>query len=671
MRMKTQSERVSRRQFLQLSAVASASALLAACGSSPAAEAPEAAPAAPTAAPAAGEAAPAAAASQYNEAPMLAEMVQAGTLPPVDERLPQNPRVIPVVEEIGEYGGTWYRVAVGPGDAGTIQNRLSYENLLRWNEDGSGVVPNIVESYEVNDDATVFTMHLRQGMRWSDGEPFTADDYVFWHDDVLLNTDLTPSIPSWFKDPVTANPGVIEKVDDFTINFKFENSYGLFLQMLAGPSSSSISDYPKHYLTQFHPNYTDEATLAQLTADAGFDEWFQLFGQKRNWQNPEQPHIWAWVPTRVPPDVPVVAERNPYFYKVDTEGNQLPYLDSITWDVVENADLANLKAVAGEIDCQFRHILWQNYPLFIENMEQGEYRVMRWALAEGSNCLLHPNYNHTDEGLRDLFRTKDFRVALSVGINRSQIAELAYQGFGTGRQATVIKESPYYKEENATRYAEYDPAQANQLLDGIGLTEKDNEGYRLRADGTPLSITIEYAPIFGPWRDAVQMITDSWKEIGIRAIPKEEDRTLFSQRGTAGEEMDMGVWIMDRCLTPLIEPWSFFPYRGGTPPSTGGLWWDWYQSQGAQGEEPPTEVQDQYALYDQIRGASPDTLPALAQQFFDNTSENLWFIGTVGDLPHVGVVKNNFRNVPENAVSDWLQQTPGNTNVEQYFKKQA
>ncbi len=172
---------------------------------------------------------------------MLAEMVNAGSLPPVDERLPQNPRVIPVVEEIGEYGGTWYRVAVGPGDAGTITNRLSYENLLRWNEDGSGVVANIVESYEVNDDATVFTMHLRQGMHWSDGEPFTADDYMFWHDDVLLNTDLTPSIPSWFKDPVTANPGVIEKVDDFTINFKFENSYGLFLQMLAGPSSSSTS----------------------------------------------------------------------------------------------------------------------------------------------------------------------------------------------------------------------------------------------------------------------------------------------------------------------------------------------------------------------------------------------------------------------------------------------
>jgi peptide/nickel transport system substrate-binding protein len=279
--------------------------------------------------------------------------------------------------------------------------------------------------------------------------------------------------------------------------------------------------------------------------------------------------------------------------------------------------------------------------------------------------------NHRDPVLRQLMADKNFRIALSHGINRTQINELAYQGFGTPRQASLIPESPYYKEEHATRYAEHDPDLANQLLDEVGLTERDGEGFRLRPDGQPLSITIEYAPVFGPWRDAVQMITDHWQEIGIRGIPKEEDRTLFNERGLAGEEMEMGVWIMDRCLTPLIEPWYFLPYRGGTPPSTAGLWWDWYQSRGEQGEEPPAEVQRQYELYDLIKGATAEELPALAEEFFDNASENLWFIGTVGVLPHVGVVKNNFRNVPENAVSDWLQQTPGNTNVEQYFKQQS
>lgn len=663
--------KISRREFIRLSTMATAGLVAAACAGQappPAAEAPQEAP--QVAAPVAKEEAKEEMAGKYKEAPMLADAVASGELPPVDERLPSNPRIIPVVEEIGQYGGTWFRVAVGPGDAGIINSRLSYENLVRWTEDGSGVIPNIAEDYEINDDSTEFTFFLRQGMKWSDGEPFTADDYLFYYEDFLLNEDLTPNFPTWMRDP-SGTPGVIEKVDDHTIKFVFENSYGLFIQMLAGPSASAMADYPKHYLRQFHPTYTDQAELDKLTQEAGFDNWWELFGDRRNWQNPEQPHIWSWLPVRVPPDLPIVADRNPYFYKVDPDGNQLPYLDKLQFDVVENIDLLNLKAIAGEIDMQFRHIIWTNYPLYIENADAGDYRVFQWTLAEGSNCLLHPNMNHKDPGLRELFENKDFRIALSHGIDREQIKELAYLGFGTPRQAALVPQSPFFKEEHATRYAEHDPDKANQILDEIGLTERDGEGFRLRLDGEPLTITIEYAPVFGPWRDVVQLVTDHWKEIGIRAIPKEEDRTLFNQRGLAGEEMDMGVWTMDRCLTPLIEPWYFLPYQGGTPPSTAAQWWTWYTSGGEEGEEPPPEVVRQYALYDQIKGASASELPGLAEEFFDNASENIWFIGTVGVLPHVGIVKNNFRNVPEQAMSDWLQLTPGNTNVEQYFKRQG
>lgn len=601
---------------------------------------------------------------------MLAERVAAGELPAVDERLPSSPRTIPVVEEVGEYGGTWFRVAVGPGDAGTIGNRLSYENLVRWNEDGSGVVANVAENYEINDTATEFTFYLREGMKWSDGTPFTADDFMFVYEDILLNEELTPSFPSWMRDPL-GQPGTIEKIDDHTFKFVFQNSFGLFLQILAGPSAGWVTDRPKHYLSQFHPNYVDEAELSQMTADANFENWFQLFGARNDWQNPEKPHIWPWIPTRVPPEVPIVAERNPYYYKVDETGNQLPYLDRIQFDVVERADLLNLKAIAGEVDMQFRHIIWTNYPLFVESAEDGDYRVMRWQLAEGSNCLLHPNMNHQDPVLRELFQNRNFRIALSHGIDRNTINELVYLGLGEPRQASLIKESAFFKEEHATRYAEHNVELANQLLDEIGLTERDGEGIRLRSDGAPLTITIEYAPVFGPWADVVQIVANQWTDIGIRVIPKEEDRSLFNERGMAGAEMDMGVWIMDRCLTPLIEPWFFFPYRGGTPPSTAANWWNWYTSSGEEGEEPPTEVKAQYALYDQIKGASESDLPALAEEFFDRASEECWFIGTVGSLPHVGIVKNNFRNVPENAVSDWLQQTPGNTNVEQYFKRSA
>lgn len=657
---------ISRRQFMQISAVTTASAFMAACaGAAPAAPAPAAQEAAPAAAQNA-----AATASQYQEAPMLAERVAAGALPPVDERLPATPRTIPVQEEIGQYGGTWFRSAVGPGDAGIIGNRLSYEYLVRWNEAGDGVEANVAERYEINDNATEFTFHLRQGMKWSDGTPFGADDFLFVYNDIMLNTELTPNFPTWMRDPSGEN-GVIEKIDDHTIKFVFKSPYGLFIQILAGPSAGWITDRPKHYLSQFHPSYVETAELEKKFKEANFENWFQLFGNRANWQNAEQPHLWPWLPTRVPPETPIVAERNPYYYKVDPEGNQLPYLDQVQFDVVEKADLLNLKAIAGELDMQFRHILWNNFPLFIENAEAGDYRVMKWQLAEGSNCLLHPNMNHKDPVLRELFQNRNFRIALSHGIDRGTINELVYLGLGEPRQACLIAQSPYFKPEHATRYADHDPAKANQLLDEIGLTNKDAEGFRTRPDGSPLSITIEYAPVFGPWADVVQLVTDHWKEIGIRAIPKEEDRTLFNERGLAGEEMDMGVWIMDRCLTPLIEPWYFYPYRGGTPPSTAAQWYLWYESRGAQGEEPPAEVKAQYELYDTIKGASEADLPALAQEFFDRASEEVWYIGTVGALPHVGVVKNNFRNVPEQAVSDWLQQTPGNTNVEQYFKRQA
>ena len=661
---------VSRREFLRLSALTAAASVAVACGQPPAPQPAEPVSAAqPTSAPEPSGGEPAAEA-RFAEAPGLAEQVASGALPPIEERLPVDPRVIPVVEEIGQYGGVWHRCAVGPGDAGIINSRLSYEALVRWNDDGSGVLPNVCKSFEINDDATEFVFFLREGMKWSDGEPFTADDIMFYFVDDLSNTDRNPTFPKRYRDPMNDENMVCEKLDDYSFKATFQSPYGLFIQMLAGPGALDWTVRPRHYLEQFHPTYADAAELDAKIKAANFTNWWELYGNRADWQNPEIPHIWPWLPTRVPPDVPVVCERNPYYWKVDPEGNQLPYIDAVHFDIVENADLLNMKAVAGEIDCQFRHLMWTNYPLFVENAEQGEYRVMKWTLAEGSNALLHPNMNHGDPVMRELMQTKDFRVALSVAIDRPAINELAYQGFGQPRQAALVPQCPYYKPEHETKFAELDIDLGNSLLDGIGLTNKDDEGFRTRPDGSPLSVTFEYAPIFGPWRDVVNMVCEQWKAIGIRGIPKEEDRTLFAERATAGLEMDMGIWTMDRCFTPLIEPHYFMPISGGTPPSTAAEWVLWNNTRGEQGEEPPEDVKAQFDLYEQCKGATPEDLPALAQQFFDNASEALWFIGTVGVLPHVGICKNNFRNVPEDAISDWLQLTPGNTNVEQYFWKQ-
>ena len=667
--------RLTRRQFIQLSSTAVAGAVLAACGPK-ATDVPEIDEPADSgvAEDTTEQDAPV---SKYNESPTWAALVEKGELPPVDDRLPINPMVITPHEEIGEYGGTWHRVANGPGDR-QMSSRLTYENLVRWEgpTNVTKIKPNVCESWEVNDDATEFTFHLRKGMKWSDGEPFTADDWVFWYEDDLLNEEMRPNFPKRFTDPVNGEPMKLEKIDDYTFKITFASSYGLFMDIAATSSGLNWGQAsPKHYLKQFHPNYADEAELQAAIEEAGFENWWQLFrnkgsgGEKVNLENPR---VWAWVPEVMPPATTLVDVRNPYYWKVDTDGNQLPYIDRVAHEVVENADMLNLKAVAGEIDMQFRHIMWTNLPLLIENAEKLEYRVFKWRLARGADAILPPNMNHSDPGKRELFQNLDFRRALSVAIDRDEVNEIVYLGMGEPRQLAVLPECPYFKEEHATYYAEYDVDKANQLLDDIGIAERDSEGFRLMLNGEPLTIIVEYAPVFGPWGDVVQMVVDYWSAIGIRAVGQEEARPLFSERCQEGHTVDMGVWTADRCATPLPEPHYFMPTSGGTPCGNAHDWKTWYNTGGTEGEEPPEDIARQYALYDKIRGATNKAdLDKYAQEFIDYASEQLWSIGIVGILPHVGVVKENFRNVPEDAISDWLQQTPGNTTPEQYFIRQG
>jgi len=670
-------KRISRRDFLKVSVMAVLGAAVQACAKATATPQPTKPVAAPTATPKPAEptkpavVAPTATpkpAAKYNEAPALAELVKAGKLPPVEQRLPTEPLVVQCVEEIGKYGGTWRRVAIGPMDVGMIQWRFSYASLLRYTALGEEIVPNVAKKWEVSPDGSEFTFYLRKGMKWSDGKPNTADDWAFWYEDVILNKDLTPAFPTWLK--VKGEPVVMSKVDDYTIKFKFTTSNGLFVQQIATADGVPLTMYPKHYLSQFHPKYAKKEDLDKKAADAKLENWWSLFWNRQGWQNVDCPRIWPWVLTKVPPDIPAIAERNPYYWMVDTQGNQLPYIDRMRFDVVEKIDMLNVKAVAGEVDCQFRHLSWVYFPLYIENAQKGGYRVMKWSLAEGSNCCLHPNLNHKDAVLRKLMETKEFRQALSLGLNRKEINEIAYQGMGTPRQASVLPQCPYFKPAHAEAYAQYDPKKANQMLDAIGLTAKDEEGMRKRPDGQKLTITIEYAPVFGPWADVVQIVCKQWKEIAIRAIPKEEARELFTQRGQAGTEQDMSIWMMDRCLTPLLQPLFWLPQRGGTPASVAALYWDWYETGGKTGEKPSPEVQKAYDLYDKCKTArSNEELTKSAIELMDLNAEQVWFIGTVGLLPHVGVVKHNFRNVPEKAVSDWLVMTPGNTYIEQYFFK--
>jgi peptide/nickel transport system substrate-binding protein len=612
------------------------------------------------------------AAGAYNEAPTLAEMVEAGELPPVDERLPAEPLVHTPVEMVGQYGGTWRRAAVGPGDV-QLTARLSYENIIRWNMDGSAMVTNVAKDWEVSDDGTTFTFHLREGMKWSDGEPFTADDIMFLIEDHWGNEELSPSgVPSWLKmgdEPVQA-----EKVDDHTVRLTFSQPNGLFLTLMA--SANGLNFFrPAHYLKQFHPHYTDKEEIQAMAEEAGHEFWYQLYNDKggnpgRTRDELDLPTIYAWKVKVPPPDSPTVVERNPYYWKVDTDGNQLPYIDMIEHTIVENAEVLNLKAVAGELDMQLRHINFSNFPLFQESKEQGDYRVLQWTRGYITDSVIAPNVAHKDPVMREILGDKRFRWALSHGIKRDEIIESVYLGMAEPNQVSPLSSSPFYWEEQAKNRLEYDPELANSLLDEMGLTEKDGDGYRLRPDGERLSITYEYAPIFGAWGDIGELLSAQWKELGIELLVTEEARQLFYERKQANEH-DMGVWTGNGEFNPLIGPRWFLPENNESIQAT--VYAQWFNSNGAEGEEPPegSDIRKTREIYEEIKvTVDEDKQKELFREILELNKENLWVLGIATAPPEVVIVKNYFRNVPDNAVSDWNLLTPGATAPEQYFMEQ-
>jgi peptide/nickel transport system substrate-binding protein len=307
------------------------------------------------------------------EAPALYAQVAQGELAPVAERMPLDVRVAQVVESIGQYGGTWRRVCTSPGDVGAWVSRLSYDTPLRYEADAATIVPHIVKGFEVGDDGSSFTWFLRKGHKFSDGEPFTTDDIMYWWEDTQLNEEMNPAGPSTTNQmAVKGEAVVIEKIDDYTVKMSFADSYGLFIPWMASTRYNWFwSTYPKHYLSQFHPTYTDKATVEKMATDEGYDDWLGLHGNRRDWRNVDLPCNRSWVGERLPPDIPSTVVRNPYYFLVDPEGNQLPYIDRMRFEVVDDINILNLKAVAGAVDMQMRHLSWENFPLFFRERRAG------------------------------------------------------------------------------------------------------------------------------------------------------------------------------------------------------------------------------------------------------------------------------------------------------------
>ncbi len=597
---------------------------------------------------------------RFQEAPELAEMVKQGQLPPVKERLPQNPLVIVPPEQNGPYGGVWTRYGNSPGDVSLFRHRIAYEALLRWDPMGQKLLPNLASRWEVADGGRTFTFYLRRGVRWSDGHPFSVDDILFWYHDVLLNKKLTPGVGPTFK--LGREMARVEKVDRWTVRFRFTQPHGLFLQHMAGEAGYDLVSMPAHYLSRFHPNHVPPDRLEELVRESGLDFWYQLFQNKASWRNPELPTLWAWSLVKPPPARPAVFERNPYYWKVDPEGRQLPYIDKVTFDIYD-LETINLKAINGEMGMQGRHLHFHNYQLFMANRKKGNYRVLRWLDGGTGNLVLCPNLNHKDKTMAALFGDKRFRRALSLALNREEINEALYLGICNPRQMAPPSWSKYYDPQAEKAFISYDPDKANRLLDEMGLTARGPEGYRLRPDGKPLVINLEVSTIIQGDKP-LELVANYWREVGLQAELKLISRQLYKARVDALIH-DVGVWRGAGAMNPVVDPRYFIPYSNSSIHAIGYV--QWYRSKGAKGPKPPPDMEKAVRLYWKI-SETPDEEEQirLFREILRLDIDNLWVIGTIGDVPHIFLVRNDFRNVPETAVSSWVVHTPGNTAPECY-----
>ena len=610
--------------------------------------------------------------AKYQEAPSLADQVKAGKLPPVSQRLPETPLVVPLVDKVGEYGGVWRRAFLGPADANNYV-RVVYDALFRFSPDGAKIEPKIAESAEPSADYKVWTIKLRKGSKWSDGQPFGADDIVFWYNDVLMNKELTPTLPGWIKSP-DGSAAKVEKVDDSTVRFTYSAPATLFLTAVAnqdGADRTFAMFLPAHYLKKFHPTYAPKADIEKMAQAAGFKSWTELFANRNAPpENPERPTMAAWAPTSRASDPIFTLKRNPYFIGVDKDGNQLPYLDEVRFTYFADVQALNLAAIAGSFDMQERHILMTNYPVLKEQEKAGKYKIITWPTFGGSDAVLAINQTYTaDPVMGKVMANLDFRIAMSYAIDRDQIKESAFLGLGEPRQPVPSPSHPYYPgDEYAKKFIEHDKDKANKLLDGIGLTKKDANGIRLLPNGKPATIEISVVPAFGAWPDVALLVAKDWEAVGIKTIVQIRERALHFKMNENNELM-CEIWNEDS---------SAFPYTGNAKPdprnapilTIGPLWRRWYASGGKDGQEPTPAVKRIVEIVDTARTVPPEEQVPLSKELFRIFTDNMFEIGTIGLTPMVQgvvVVNNRFRNVPATMGNDWPLRSPGNARTEQFY----
>jgi len=582
---------------------------------------------------------------------MLAELVAAGELPPVDERLPMNPRVMEGAEGIGNYGGTWRRAFSGVSDYWGPTKIV--DRAWAWFDRDLVLQPRLLESWTVNDDGTEWTIKFRDGTKWSDGVDFTTDDLAFWYEYELLNTKLTPTPGTVWTDP-DHSVAKFDAVDKTTAKFTYGKPKPMFLYGMTrggtggGQTIAPLPGAPAHYMKEFHEDTTsDPAKLAADVVAGGYADWQSYYMQfARQWTaNPDRPTLGPWRSLGALSTELFQIERNPYFFAVDADGNQLPYIDKITHRLFENQEVKNLWVTNGEIDFQGRHMTIADLALYKSSEAQGDFSTI--MAINASHVAMQLNLTTKNELLNEFFNQRDARIAISHAINREQVNQLVFNGLLKPRQYSPLPMSPQYYEKAANAYIEYDPDVANKLLDDLGYA-KGADGIRLLSDGkTPVSFIVEGTDQAGtPTEDAALLVAKDLEAIGVKMTYKYVERALYTEHYNAND-IEAAWWGGDRTVLPLVPEAIIFrgvqPDRPWCP-----AWGFWYTDPtNANAIEPPPDhwIRTIWKIWDEEIVVEPDPVKQTVafKKILDIWAEELPMIGILGEQPQPVIVKNGFK----------------------------
>jgi peptide/nickel transport system substrate-binding protein len=592
------------------------------------------------------------------EAPMLADRVNSGALPPLAERLPKNPKVIQPLESPGVYGGTLQTVEVST-DPSWLWMTVAHDHLVTWDPAWSQIVENVAEKFEVLENGKVYVFTLREGTRWSDGEPFTSGDLVWWYENVLLEKSITPVVPSALK--VGGKPVVVTADGDFTVKFTFPSPNALFLEQIT-PHGPPFRPLPRHYLEKFHKKFNSSLP----------NDWAQDFLSKIDeLENVDLPVLTAWVPKNPHGDGGrQVWERNPYYWKVDSDGSQLPYIDSVAFTFFNEPEPLLLSVAAGDVDLYQRAEITvpKNRPVLSDGQEKGDYSLVGLKDPNHNTMGICLNLTHRNAATRRMFQSKDFRIGLSHAIDRQQIIDLVFQRQGRPWQTAPRPDVPFYDSEDfGTQYTEFDLDLAGKHFERAGYGQLTGDGKRLGEDGKPIVISVLCQARYPDMIDAMGFVKATWKKVGVDLRIDTASPELVAERLTANDydcTLDKGeLGYLDLVADPR---WLFA--TGGS--SYAPLWQNWYEG-GSPKEEPPEAMRRQVAIYRKsvIGSAAKATQYAALKQIIEIARDQFWTIGISLPGDPYCIKSNHLHNVPGDKQM-WLAfkaPYPANTNLTTYY----